>query len=859
MNCPNINSKAWQSLEQEFGKDKAYLAFFRNNGEMPNIETARSLIEKPFTTGGDVENLPKYIQHFNIEKTSDLEQRAMIVEQIAKHSKSIEKARGTEVRKWDEVERLSKVTGVLSSALQRRVGQALSDVQLRALSDATETTTRDLTDLFKKVGNKIREGTATDRDLLDLAQMEQINGFMLAQATGAGTEAGRALAILRQMRSAERNAEMMKNLMASLRSQGQLDRNKILAVLKDIESSDDPFKINKTALHKKIYNGIYEAWLNWGLLSSPTTHAANIISNALTSTARTLFETPVSSLVEPIVAKIQKRKRERFFGDVKREIGGNLASLSNIFKAGKEGFNEDKIQGMLNAITEELKKAERFDASKIEQDKRAIKGSAGDIVRLPTTALRLEDLAFKSWIYNGSVAKRAYQQAMIEKLNGERLDKRVDEIVNNVSKNSGDELTQSIREKALDDAEYGTYTKQLGEIGSAVMNLRNKSVIGSWIVPFIKTPLNILKYGLERLPVSGELMFLNKLKKGEIKSGEISDQLAKVIIGHLMSIPIVSLAANGLISGSGPKDPDTRKTKMAVGWKPQSIKIGDSWYGYQRLEPISTILGTAADYEEISEYIKSDDELSKKATQIAFSITKNITSKTFLDQFSNLLGALEEPDRYGEAFIRRFETSLIPSVVRSVASSQDKYIRQATTMKQAAEKSIPGLQENVPPLRDIMGKPVEKEGGFLWKFLVPIAKQSAKTDKIMDEIKRLNVSVGLPNKKIAGQDLTPEQYDEYQIKTGEMALKILPIVTAKPKYKVLPDDKKEEEIKNAFDAARNYGRYMMLVNNPSIIKDVKKRIRLIHEYKTSWKSGIYKKEPKTELEKEIERLKKEPD
>ena len=44
INCPNVNTKEWKTLAQAIGKDKAYLAFFRHDKGIPDIETAKTLL-----------------------------------------------------------------------------------------------------------------------------------------------------------------------------------------------------------------------------------------------------------------------------------------------------------------------------------------------------------------------------------------------------------------------------------------------------------------------------------------------------------------------------------------------------------------------------------------------------------------------------------------------------------------------------------------------------------------------------------------------------------------------------------------------------------------------------------------------
>lgn len=52
--CPNINLSDWKKLEAELGRDRAMLAFHRNGGDIPTIERARQLIDRPTSQDSEV-------------------------------------------------------------------------------------------------------------------------------------------------------------------------------------------------------------------------------------------------------------------------------------------------------------------------------------------------------------------------------------------------------------------------------------------------------------------------------------------------------------------------------------------------------------------------------------------------------------------------------------------------------------------------------------------------------------------------------------------------------------------------------------------------------------------------------------
>ncbi len=69
-----------------------------------------------------------------------------------------------------------------------------------------------------------------------------------------------------------------------------------------------------------------------------------------------------------------------------------------------------------------------------------------------------------------------------------------------------------------------------------------------------------------------------------------------------------ALSAEGHITGRGPERKADREALMRDGWMPYSIKVGDTYYSYQGMEPVSALMAIAADY---AEYAKHEPDASK--------------------------------------------------------------------------------------------------------------------------------------------------------------------------------------------------------------------------------------------------------
>ena len=113
------------------------------------------------------------------------------------------------------------------------------------------------------------------------------------------------------------------------------------------------------------------------------------------------------------------------------------------------------------------------------------------------------------------------------------------------------------------------------------------------IVPFIRTPTNILKFAMERTPLAP---IMKSVRADILAGGARRDTaLARISMGSMAMAVTASYAAQGVITGGGPSDPALKSHLYNQGWQPYSVKIGDKYYAYGRLEPLGMMMGLAAD------------------------------------------------------------------------------------------------------------------------------------------------------------------------------------------------------------------------------------------------------------------------
>jgi hypothetical protein len=265
-------------------------------------------------------------------------------------------------------------------------------------------------------------------------------------------------------------------------------------------------------------------------------------------------------------------------------------------------------------------------------------------------------------------------------------------------------------------------------------------------------------------------------------------------------------ARSGTITGAAPSDPKKARLLYADGWKPYSVKVGDTYYSYARLDPFSSTIGVAADMATLPEGM-SDRQKEDKATLLVASILGNLANKTWLSGATGFVEALSDPERNADNMMQRLVGSLlVPNIVAGTARTLDPTQREVETMGEAMKARIPGMRETLLPRRDIWGKEIRSEGGIGPDFLSPSAVSTALNDPVNKALLQLSYAPGYPSKKIGDRELTPQEYDRYVAMAGQSSHQAMTALVLTPQWGQMDDEAKEDAAAKVVKLARQAAR-----------------------------------------------------
>ncbi len=352
-------------------------------------------------------------------------------------------------------------------------------------------------------------------------------------------------------------------------------------------------------------------------------------------------------------------------------------------------------------------------------------------------------------------------------------------------------------------AKENTFQSDLGNVGRTLTTLRNQYPLLSFVVPFIKTPINITKDFFRYTPGSA-LAYAG--------TDKMSNVTAKNLIGLATVTSIIGLHESDLITGH--HNDKERASKEAAGIPEMSIKIGDTWYDYSRIEPVSSVLGFTLDvmsrYKDLIRDGK-DKEADKLASGFMTVMKDNLVEKTFLAGIANFVMAATDAERYGPQLLNNTVGSLVPAIVGSAARLQDPVNKEVDSAVAALMNRIPGLREDLPTKFNILGKPATVAPGQVLGLASREAEQTT-AQRLLDNP---YIELKPVSKRLYGMDLDGEQLSRLRQLTGESVDKAL-TSRADALNRIEDPRVRADRIKRLVEKAREQGRGQFLREN---IKD----------------------------------------
>lgn len=563
-------------------------------------------------------------------------------------------------------------------------------------------------------------------------------------------------------------------------------------------------------------------WRYTSMLTNPTTHIRNIMGNAIQFGARKIKD-GIGTAIERAVIKdpSQRTKAVNVDKDLKAFAKGQYETdQSAAMGSGK--YSDATAAGIEREIQSKRKMFRGEDGLS-----RAVQG-IGD---LNSRALDYEDVIFNRSAYVDSFAQ-ALKAKGVTAAEAEAGTRSAD--------------VEAARAYAIEEAQKATYrnTTALSEALSKMGRYQGDNPwlkIGSFaadaLLPFRKTPANILTTGLDYSPV-GLLKTIfydaGQVREGNMSSADMVDHISSGLTGSGIFALGGYLAAEGLLHVRAGDDDKEEDFEKAMGGQDYAIQIGDKSYTLDWALPAAMPLFAGASVEKSWE--KGGGTFDAFADAIK-NISSVVWETSMLSSLNDLVSYWSYADDPGAYLVSKAASSYagqyIPTIGSKVASALDDTVRKSYVEEgtgqlssdvnyflQGAAKKVPGVRNQLQPSIDLWGNEVSNGSAperVFQSFISPGFLKAQDNSPATQEIRRLAKATGDSTVYPAAAEksytvkgetrtLTGEEYTRYAKAMGQTRKELVEAAVKLPAYKSMSDSEKSYYIQNVYKYARETAR-----------------------------------------------------
>lgn len=472
------------------------------------------------------------------------------------------------------------------------------------------------------------------------------------------------------------------------------DTDKILEAAKGIDFND----ANQAAkFYREFIKPKAGEWIDLirynSMLSSPNTHLNNASVNLINTTLIGSIEKTLTGGLDFIGSKITGQQRKAFAGEGVKFLQGYVTHL----KDATQKFS-DVMTGR-RAFT-------NLDTRSIPIATEGVKGKVVSALSYPLRLLEASDQFFSSLAEGGERAALTYRQG-----------KGV--------------LVKNLEEQAKDDAAYRLFRQNIfnedqGHVLDAIDQLTNKieglrksnnpivSTVAKFTVPFVKTPMNIFKQGIEYSPAGVTTLWGAKNK---------TQQLSKALIGSAVFAGASTLLASDRLTWSEPTDETQKNLWREAGRQPYSVKVGNKWISYQKLAPaVAFPLAMVSSLDDLRKSKKIDDDTVDLTLKAIAKYGQFLADQSYAKSIGDLINIPKGGEAAISQAVSNYPQQLIPYrafsgwLARMLDDSQRKVDNKASFIDKQMQllmMNIPGLSQKVPARMNVKGEPIKNQNRFM--------------------------------------------------------------------------------------------------------------------------------------------------
>ena len=631
---------------------------------------------------------------------------------------------------------------------------------------------------------------------------------------------------------------------------------KHLQMLPEPEQQVRYLKRLTTAPTHNVIDLLNEYYTN-SLLSNPATHMVNVLGNTVVAGVSPA-EHIIGGYINQGLAKGANTLGIDWLADWLKG-GGDEAVQEGIYrylntfnaiqdglqlaeaslKTGTNSFGTSAIaNGLVDAVPEQVLSSAIFKMNP-NTDAAKLIDTMGKMLNIPSRCCMAEDTFFKVIASRSEAATQLWKEALSKNITDPQAIK--DYIGDNLAskfKSVYDETGKLIKQAAIDKnvEEYAlvqTFNNDRGTLVSMLQTAKQKCPLLHPIIPFVRTPARILDWTIQRTPIG--LLYESQRQAFLGGGAEASKRLGQYAVGGTFITGAVMLAQNGKLTGGGPDSFQAKKSMQDLGWQPYSIKIGDKWYSYNRLDPIGSFFGVVGDYMDLAQAASDSDvdnnSIADMAQMLMTVMAKNVTDKTYLQNIGTLIQIINNPDpnsKKVQSWAAQLAGGFVPRILANGARDTgitDPYMKEASDFAAKLKAKMPYLSNELPTQYSWMTGDARAYGDYSLVNFIP--NREAAKDQVKMELLTYGAKLGGPAKTMSNTRLTDEQYSRLcelhgTVKLGGLTMmESLENLVESPVYQQLPEGQaRMKKINAVIQQYRETARKQLRQEYPELVKTV---------------------------------------
>ena len=560
------------------------------------------------------------------------------------------------------------------------------------------------------------------------------------------------------------------------------------------------------------------AWRYLSMLGNPRTILRNLIGNEIMSDVLWVGKDAVGSVLERGLDQSQRTKALPFSEEYKANKEYAASTLEDVRHKLADGSRYDTKTGIEKAIEDETP-VFRFKPVEAWRKGTNYALSKGDTVFL----------------------EKQYKRSLAQIMTARGY--------------TADTMTAAQKNEcinyAIEEAKRSTF-HDASAVAEAISKLEKRNVatkvIVGGVLPFKKTPMNVLARGVDFSPIGliqGTTQMLTKVKSGEVSAAQAVDKISSGLTGSALMALGVFLAKSGIITG-GNEDED--KYYMSdLGHQEFALNVGGGHsvtIDWAAPATIPLFMGVALNSIIEGEAAIEGDNLGGKIDAFINTlsgITDPLVEMSMLQGLQDTLESAADANKDGESMLwgltknsgYNYVSQFIPTVGGQVARTIDpvrrdtagdptselgKELDKVTNKMQA---KIPGIADNLEPYINVWGEQEVNEHHWTVRLL-----ENAILPGYLDETDMTDVDVEITRLYSETQNpavipsnypyrtlkdtktkdsyiLTNEEYTAFKIANGRAMYAAALDAISDPTYSWMDDDERASFIAAAISEAQN--------------------------------------------------------